>query len=81
MADYPITELKGKTPLQVARTPNLNQMAQKGCLGLVNTIPAGLPPGSDVANLSIFGYDPALLFTGRAPPWGFVWPRRMWPSG
>ncbi|MCX5907542.1 MAG: cofactor-independent phosphoglycerate mutase [Deltaproteobacteria bacterium] len=67
MADYPITELNGKTPLQVARTPNLDQMAQKGRLGLVDTIPAGLPPGSDVANLSIFGYDPALLFTGRAP--------------
>jgi 2,3-bisphosphoglycerate-independent phosphoglycerate mutase len=67
MADYPIPELNGKTPLQAARTPNLDLMAQKGRLGLVATIPPGLPPGSDVANLSIFGYDPARTFTGRAP--------------
>ena len=67
MADYPIPDLNGKTPLQVAETPHLDRMAQKGALGLVRTIPFGFPPGSDVANLSIFGYDPALHFTGRAP--------------
>jgi 2,3-bisphosphoglycerate-independent phosphoglycerate mutase len=67
MADYPIPELQGKTPLQVAQTPNLDRMAQKGVLGLVRTVPPAMPPGSDVANLSIFGYDPALHFTGRAP--------------
>ena len=67
MADYPVTELGGKTPLQAANTPHLDRMAQQGTLGLVRTVPPGMPPGSDVANLSIFGYDPALHFTGRAP--------------
>jgi 2,3-bisphosphoglycerate-independent phosphoglycerate mutase len=67
MADYPIPELDGKTPLQAAKTPNLDRLSQQGKLGLVRTVPMGLTPGSDVANLSIFGYDPALHFTGRAP--------------
>ena len=67
MADYPVAELGGKTPLQAARTPHLDRLCQQGKLGLVRTVPPGLPPGSDVANLSIFGYDPALHFTGRAP--------------
>ena len=67
MADYPVAELGGKTPLQAASTPHLDRMAQQGTLGLVRTVPPGMPPGSDVANLSIFGYDPALHFTGRAP--------------
>ncbi|NWF57325.1 MAG: cofactor-independent phosphoglycerate mutase [Syntrophaceae bacterium] len=67
MADYPLPELQGKTPLQMAKTPHLDGMAQKGLLGLVRTVPPGMPPGSDVANLSIFGYDPGLHFTGRAP--------------
>ena len=67
MADYPVAELGGKTPLQAASTPHLDRMARQGTLGLVQTVPAGMPPGSDVANLSIFGYDPELHFTGRAP--------------
>lgn len=67
MADEPIPELEGRTPLQAARTPHLDSLAQRGTLGLVWTIPPGLAPGSDVANLSIFGYDPKLYFTGRAP--------------
>jgi len=67
MADYPIAELNGKTPLQAADTPTLNRLAGRGILGLVRTVPPGFPPGSDVANLSIFGYDPALHYTGRAP--------------
>ncbi len=67
MADYPIPEFQGKTPLQAARTPNLDLLAKKGTLGLVRTVPSGFPPGSDVANLSVFGYDPALYYTGRAP--------------
>ncbi len=67
MADYPIPELGGKTPLQAAKTPHLDWLAQRGILGLVRTVPEGFPPGSDVANLSIFGYDPAVYFTGRAP--------------
>jgi 2,3-bisphosphoglycerate-independent phosphoglycerate mutase len=67
MADYPVAELGGKTPLQTARTPNLDRLAAQGTLGRVQTVPAGFPPGSDVANLSVFGYDPALYYTGRAP--------------
>ena len=67
MADYPIAELGGKTPLQTARTPNLDRLARQGTLGRVNTIPPGFSPGSDVANLTVFGYDPAVYYTGRAP--------------
>ncbi len=67
MADYPVAELKGKTPLQAAKTPHLDRLAAQGILGMVRTVPPGLPPGSDVANLSIFGYDPAVHYTGRAP--------------
>jgi 2,3-bisphosphoglycerate-independent phosphoglycerate mutase len=67
MADYPSTELGGKTPLQSARTPHLDRLAQKGTLGRVATVPSGYPPGSDVANLTIFGYDAEIYYTGRAP--------------
>lgn len=67
MADYPVPQLKGKTPLQAAKTPHLDRLAGQGTLGMVRTVPSGFPPGSDVANLSIFGYDPALHYTGRAP--------------
>ncbi len=67
MADEPIPELAGRTPLQAAQTPHLDRLAGRGILGLVHTVPPGLPPGSDVANLSIFGYDPARHYTGRAP--------------
>ena len=67
MADYPIAELGGKTPLQSARTPTLDRLARQGTLGRVNTIPPGFSPGSDVANLTVFGYDPAVYYTGRAP--------------
>ncbi len=67
MADYPLEELGGKTPLEVARTPNLDIIARKGTLGLIDTIPPGMIPGSDVANLSVLGYDPARYFTGRGP--------------
>ena len=67
MADYPIEKLGGKTPLEVADIPNMNLIAQKGKLGMVRTIPHGFPPGSDIANLSILGYDPERYYTGRAP--------------
>lgn len=67
MADDPLDSLQGRTPLQAAKTPHLDQLAQRGMLGQVQTIPAGFPPGSDVANLSILGYDPAIYLTGRAP--------------
>lgn len=67
MADYPLAELGERTPLQAASVPHLDRLAARGTLGRVRTIPAGFPPGSDVANLSVFGYDPALHYTGRAP--------------
>lgn len=67
MADYPTKMLGGKTPLQCAFTPYLDQIAAEGTLGLVDTIPAGLNPGSDVATLSVLGYDPLQTYTGRGP--------------
>ncbi len=67
MADYPIPSLGGKTPLEYAHTPHMDQMAAAGTLGLVDTIPAGLSPGSDVANLAVLGYDPRDCYSGRGP--------------
>ncbi|MEJ2744535.1 MAG: cofactor-independent phosphoglycerate mutase [bacterium] len=67
MADYPIAELRDRTPLEVARTPNMDLLAAEGAGGLVHTIPEGMEPGSDVANLSIMGVDPARYYTGRGP--------------
>jgi len=67
MADYPLPELGGKTPLEYARTPNMDRMASEGSLGLVDTIPAGLKPGSDVANLTVLGYDAVAFNCGRGP--------------
>ncbi len=67
MADYPLEELGGKTPLEAARTPAMDRIASEGILGLARTVPEGIAPGSDTANLSIFGYNPRLYYTGRAP--------------
>lgn len=67
MADYPMEQLENKTALQYARTPNFDRIAADGELGLVKTIPADLPPGSDTANLSVIGYDPLKYYTGRSP--------------
>jgi len=67
MADYPVESLGGKTPLMVARTPHMDWMAESGEIGLVRTVPNGFNPGSEVANLSIFGYDPVRYYTGRGP--------------
>jgi 2,3-bisphosphoglycerate-independent phosphoglycerate mutase len=67
MADYPIEELKGKTPLQVAHKPNMDGIAQRGKSGLLTTIPEDMGAGSDIANLSILGYDPRNCYTGRGP--------------
>jgi 2,3-bisphosphoglycerate-independent phosphoglycerate mutase len=67
MADMPIPELDGATPLERAATPNMDAIARMGRVGRVATIPNGLPPGSDVANMSLMGYDPAIYYTGRAP--------------
>ena len=67
MADYPLEALGGKTPLMAAKTPNLDWMAKQGEVGIVKTIPDGFSPGSEIANLSIFGYDPNRYYTGRGP--------------
>lgn len=67
MADYPLDVLGGKTPLEAARTPNMDWLAARGVYGLAHVIPKGFPPGSDVGNMSIMGYDPAVYHTGRSP--------------
>ena len=67
MADYPIDELNEKTPLEYAHTPVMDELAQKSEIGQVHTIPAGMKPGSDTANLSVLGYDPKKYYTGRSP--------------
>lgn len=67
MCDYPIAELDNKTPLEYARTPHMDFLAGGGKLGLAKTIPDGMAPASDVANLAIFGYDPKVYYSGRGP--------------
>ena len=66
-ADEPCDELDGRTPLEVAHTPHLDALAARGETGRAAVIPEGMPPGSDVGNMSILGYDPAEFHTGRAP--------------
>src|SRR5436190_7577123 len=66
-ADDPQESLGGKTPLQAAHKPNMDRIAQMGLVGLSNNVPATLTPASDVATLSLFGYDPLVVYTGRAP--------------
>ena len=67
MADYPVEELQGKTPLEVSAKPNMDLLAQKGEVGLVKTIPDGMTAGSDTANLSVMGYAPEKYYSGRSP--------------
>ena len=67
MADYPLEVLGGRTPLEAARTPNMDWLAARGVFGLAHVIPDGFPPGSDVGNMNIMGYDPAVYHTGRSP--------------
>jgi 2,3-bisphosphoglycerate-independent phosphoglycerate mutase len=67
MADGPLEELDGKTPLDVAKHPNMDRLAQLGAFGLVKTVPDGMKPGSDTANLAVFGYDPQRYYSGRSP--------------
>lgn len=67
MADSPADELEAGTPLEAANTPWMDKMASAGTIGLTHTVPEGMHPGSDVANLSIMGYAPAEVYTGRAP--------------
>src|SRR5262249_52770382 len=66
-ADEPQPSLGGKTPLQAARKPNMDRIARTGVVGRSNNVPASLTPASDVATLSLFGYDPLEVYTGRAP--------------
>ena len=66
-ADLPVPELDGRTPLEVANTPHLDALAARGTVGRAQVIPEGMPPGSDVGNMSIFGFDPSQFHTGRAP--------------
>lgn len=67
MADEPIAELDGKTPLAYAKTPMMDQLAATGEVGLAKTIPTGMKPGSDTANLAVLGYDPEKYYSGRSP--------------
>ena len=67
MADYPVPEFDGKTPMMMADKPNFDALAQKGTVGLVKTVPDGMKPGSDVANMSVMGFDPSIYYTGRSP--------------
>lgn len=67
MADRPIPELEGKTPLEYAETPTMDELAGKSEIGLVHTVPEGMSPGSDTANMSVCGYDPKVYYTGRSP--------------
>ena len=67
MADEPIEKLSGMTPLEAARTPNMDRLAKKAEVGMVQTVPEGMSPGSDTANLSVIGYDPKIYYSGRSP--------------
>ena len=67
MADWPIEALNGKTPLAYAKTPTMDQMAPVSEIGLAHTIPEGMSPGSDTANLAVIGYNPRKYYTGRSP--------------
>ena len=67
MADEPLAELGGRTPLEYADIPNMDRIAREGRCGMLRTVPEGFEPGSDVANLSILGYDPRTTYTGRGP--------------
>jgi len=67
MADEPLEELDNMTPLEAARTTNMDYLAQHGSVGLVQTIPANMVPGSDIGNMALLGYDPKICHTGRAP--------------
>ncbi|WP_029898508.1 2,3-bisphosphoglycerate-independent phosphoglycerate mutase [Desulfohalovibrio reitneri] len=67
MGDWPVEELGGKTPLAAAETPVMDRLAARGTLGLCRTVPKGMPPGSDVANMALLGFDPSVHHTGRGP--------------
>ena len=66
-ADEPLEQFGGRTPLEAAETPNLDRISAEGRQGLVQTVPDGMEPGSDVAQMSLLGYDPSHFYSGRAP--------------
>ncbi|MFC1617538.1 cofactor-independent phosphoglycerate mutase [Candidatus Margulisiibacteriota bacterium] len=67
MSDWPLESLENKTPIEAAKTPGMDFIAKNGVSGLVKTVPDGFKPGSDIANMSILGYDPAIYYSGRGP--------------
>ena len=67
MADYPVPALGGKTPMMCAKKPNMDYLAKRAEVGLIRTVAQGLKPGSDVANMSVLGFDPMKYYTGRSP--------------
>ncbi len=82
-ADLPIEMFGGRTPLQVANLPNMNRIAQQGIMAASDNVPRRFTPGSEVANMALFGYDPNVYFTGRAPieaaARGFNWDLTIGP--
>ena len=67
MADEPLEALGGRTPLECAATPTMDELAGKGTMGMARTVPPSMKPGSDVANLAVLGYDPEKNYSGRSP--------------
>ena len=67
MGDLPVEALGGRTPMEAAATPVMDRLAREGMVGLCRTVPQGMAPGSDVANMSLLGFDPAVHHTGRGP--------------
>ncbi|MDD7445353.1 MAG: cofactor-independent phosphoglycerate mutase [Clostridiales bacterium] len=67
MADRPLPELGGRTPLEAANKPHMDEIARRGAVGMAQTVPHGMPPGSDTANLSVMGYAPEIYYSGRSP--------------
>jgi 2,3-bisphosphoglycerate-independent phosphoglycerate mutase len=90
-ADEPLNELGGKTPIEAAATPNMDRVATEGRQGVARTVPEGFESGSDVAIMTLLGYDPKVYHTGRAPleaaapgrcrrpaPWSRTWSAWRW---
>src|SRR5690554_2799149 len=67
MADLPVDSLGGRSPLMAANIPNIDRIARNGLAGLVRTVPPALAPGSDMANMSVMGFDPEVYYSGRSP--------------
>ena len=81
MADEPVEQLGNVTPMEKAYKPNMDALAAKGEVGMVKTVAEGLKPGSDVANLSVLGYEPAVYYSGRSPLRNFTQEYRRLTNG